>query len=81
MSIIKLYGSEACHKTKYYKALLDEKELTYQFLDVVQNDTYAEELRNLYETRKLNFPTLTIGSKKLRNPKKEDLLKWISRTE
>lgn len=81
MPIIKLYGSETCHKTQYYKELLDKEGAVYQFLDVVQNETHAEALRNLYENRKLNFPTLTIGNKKLRNPKKEVLLKWLSKTE
>lgn len=76
---IKLYGAEACHKTNYYKLLLDETKLPYQFLDVEENEEYAEELRNLYENRKLNFPTITIGKKKLRNPYKEELEKWLNK--
>jgi len=55
--------------------LLDKTELPYQLLDVEENKHHAEELRNLYENRKLNFPTITIGKKKLRNPYKEDLEK------
>jgi len=51
--------------------------LPYQFLDVEENEDHAKELRGLYENGKLNFPTITIGSKKLRNPYKEDLLKWV----
>jgi hypothetical protein len=74
---IKLYGAERCHKTQYYKIVLDEFRLPYQFLDVEQNKDHAEELRDLYENRKLNFPTITIGKKKLRNPHKEELGKWI----
>ncbi len=74
---IKLYGADGCHKTNYYKILLDNSELPYQFLDVEENKDHAEELRSLYENRKLNFPTITIGKKKLRNPYKEDLEKWI----
>ena len=31
----------------------------------------------VYENGKLNFPTITIGSKKLRNPYKEELYKWL----
>lgn len=77
--IIKLYGAEGCHKTKYYQLLLDETELPYQFLDVEQNKDHATELRGLYENGKLNFPTITIGSKKLRNPYKEDLYKWLNK--
>ena len=76
---IKLYGTESCHKTKYYKSLLDKTELTYQFLDVAQNATYAEELRGLYENNNLNFPTITIGRKKLRNPHKQELELWLDK--
>ena len=77
--IIKLYGAEGCHKTNYYKILLDRTDLPYQFLDVESNELYAEELRSLYENRKLNFPTITIGKKKLRNPYKEELEKWLDK--
>lgn len=76
---IKLYGAEACHKTHYYKLLLDQTAFPYQFLDVEKNEDYAEELRELYENRKLNFPTITIGKKKLRNPYKEELEKWLKK--
>lgn len=76
---IKLYGTIGCHKTDYYKILLDETKLPYQLLDVEANKDYAEELRNLYENRKLNFPTITIGKKKLRNPYKEELIKWLNK--
>ncbi|CAA0202985.1 N-acetyltransferase [Tenacibaculum maritimum] len=74
---IKLYGANHCHKTHYYQLVLDEIGLPYRFLDVEENQAYAEELRNLYINKKLNFPTITIGHKKLRNPYKEDILKWI----
>ena len=79
LPIIKLYGAEGCRKTNYYKLLLDKTELPYQFLDVEKNEDDAEELRGLYENRKLNFPTITIGKKKLRNPYKEDLEKWLNK--
>lgn len=77
--VIKLYGANGCHKTHYYKLLLDDIGLPYDFLDVEQNQDHAEELRGLYENRKLNFPTITIGEKKLRNPYKEELHKWINK--
>ena len=77
--IIKLYGADGCHKTHYYKILLDKIGLPYQFLDVEKHEDHAEELRGLYENRKLNFPTITIGKKKLRNPYKEDLEKWLNK--
>jgi len=76
---IKLYGTERCHKTQYYKAFLDEKGLDYSFLDVEANANFAEELRRLYENRRLNFPTITIGEKKLRNPTDNDLNKWLTK--
>ena len=75
--MIKLYGTERCHKTKYYKTFLKTRNLDYAFLDVEQYEENAEELRNLYENRKLNFLTITINTKKLRNPSDKDLLKWI----
>jgi len=76
---IKLYGAAGCHKTNYYKLVLEEIGLPFQFLDVEANEVHAEELRGLYENRKLNFPTITIGKKKLRNPHKEDINKWLNK--
>jgi len=74
---IKLYGTDRCHKTHYYQLILNEIGLPYLFLDVEKNVNHAEELRGLYENRKLNFPTITIGAKKLRNPYKEELYRWL----
>ena len=79
ITAIKLYGALDCHKTKYYQLLLDETKLPYTFLDVESNESNAIELRGLYENGKLNFSTITIGSKKLRNPYKEDLYKWLNK--
>jgi arsenate reductase-like glutaredoxin family protein len=76
---IKLYGTEICHKTQYYKKYLEALNLKYSYLDVELNTVSAEELRSLYETRKLNFPTITIGEKKLRNPSDKLLNKWITK--
>jgi len=77
--LIKLYGTLNCHKTEYYKQFFNERELSFQFLDVKSNKDYAEELRNLYENGRLNFPTITIGAKKLRNPSDVDLDKWLNK--
>jgi len=74
---IKLYGTDGCHKTRYYQLVLNETGLPYLFLDVEKNTNHAAELRGLYENGKLNFPTITIGTKKLRNPYKEELYKWL----
>jgi len=76
---IKLYGAEGCHKTKYYKLLLEERQLPYIFLDVETNKAHAQELRSLYENGKLNFPTITIGKKKLRNPNKDEFTAWVNK--
>ena len=77
--MIKLYGAERCHKTQYYKTFLKTRNLDYAFLDVEKNKLFAEELRNLYKNRRLNFPTITIGKKKLRNPTDRELNKWIEK--
>ncbi len=76
---IKLYGTERCHKTQYYKKYLEDLSLEYRFLDVELNEANAEALRMLYENRKLNFPTITIGEKKFRNPSDTELKKWIEK--
>ncbi|WP_299111678.1 glutaredoxin family protein [uncultured Winogradskyella sp.] len=76
---IKLYGAQRCHKTQYYQVFFNEKGLTFSFLDVEKYANYAEELRQLYENRKLNFPTILIGSKKLRNPSDKELNKWLNK--
>lgn len=77
--MIKLYGTEKCHKTNYYKIFLETRNVDYAFLDIRQNEANEEELRNLYENRKLNFPTITILNKKLRNPSDKELRKQIDR--
>ncbi|WP_299118895.1 glutaredoxin domain-containing protein [uncultured Winogradskyella sp.] len=76
---IKLYGTERCHKTQYYKSFLGQKGLAFSFLDVEMDDVFAEELRGLYENKKLNFPTITIDKKKLRNPSDNELNKWLDK--
>ncbi len=76
---IKLYGAERCRKTQYYKAFFETHSLSYTFLDVEESKDYAEELRGLYKNRKLNFPTITIDEKKLRNPSDKELNKWIEK--
>lgn len=75
---VKLYGAQRCRKTRYYQAFLENQNLDYQFLDVEENENYAEELKGLYQNRKLNFPTLTINTKKLRNPTDTELLQWLT---
>ena len=76
---IKLYGTERCHKTQYYTSFLHQKGLEFSFLDVEEHKDHAKELRGLYANGKLNFPTITIGEKKLRNPTDKELTKWIDK--
>jgi arsenate reductase-like glutaredoxin family protein len=77
--MIKLYGAERCNKTQHYKTFFKNRTLDFEFLDVEQNLLYAEELRNLYECRKLNFPTIIVGDKRLRNPTDKELIKWTTK--
>ena len=72
-----IYGAERCHKCVFYKQYLTDKGLKPQFLDVEENEGHAEALRALYTTGKLNFPTLLVGGKKLRNPATSLLDKWL----
>lgn len=76
---IQLYGAARCHKTQHYLSFFQEKNLPFTFFDVEENEDYAEALRNLYENRKLNFPTILIKDKKLRNPNDNELLKWLEK--
>jgi arsenate reductase-like glutaredoxin family protein len=76
---IKLYGSKRCHKTQYYKIFLETRNIDYVFLDVEENDNFAEELRDLYKNKRLNFPTITVDEKKLRNPSDSELIKWVDK--
>ena len=74
---IKIYGSTSCHKCLYYKNYLSDREIPFTFFDVIGNKHHAQELKNLYETGKLNFPTLVINGKKLRNPSDKLLDKYL----
>jgi len=74
---IKLYGTERCHKTKYYQLFLERNNIEYTFFDVENNENFAEDLRNLYSNRKLNFPTFLVGDKRLRNTSEKELNKYL----
>ncbi len=75
--LVKLFGHKECRKTKIYQSYLREKGIEFVFLDVHEDAAAADELRSLYLTGKLNFPTILVGSKKLRNPKFNELDKWL----
>ena len=76
---IKLYGSIDCHKTQFYINWFESQNIPFEFLDVVKNQNHATELRNLYTNNKLNFPTITVGEKKLRNPHTAEIEKQIKK--
>jgi len=77
MNRIILYGSETCHKTKHYISYFNDSNLAFSFFDVVKNEKHAQKLKSLYETNKLNFPTILVDDKKLRNPSTLSLNKWL----
>ena len=76
-SKVKIYGAKRCHKSRFYQTYFEDRKIDVDFLDVEQNEHYAEELRNIYPSKLLNFPTILIGEKRLRNPSIKDLNKWI----
>lgn len=77
--MITLYGALRCNKTRFYIDYFQKKNIAIKFLDVEENEQHAVSLRNLYENRKLNFPTITIFDKKLRNPSIAEIEKWIAK--
>lgn len=78
MKTITLFGTSDCHKTNYYKAYFESKNINYAFKDVLKQVHFARELRNLYSNRNLHFPTILINDKRLRNPNEKELLKWLN---
>lgn len=76
---IRLYGAARCHKTQFYIDFFKNKQLEFTFLDVEADETAASELRSLYTNGRLNFPTITINGKKLRNPRTTELERWIEK--
>ena len=78
---VQVYGAERCHKTCFYLDLLKKENIKVDFFDVEKNQDAAQDLRNLYITGKLNFPTILIKGKKLRNPSSKELEKWLKKKE
>ena len=80
-SNVRVFGAERCHKTQFYLDQLQKKNIHFEFLDVEKDMTAANELRSLYTTGKLNFPTIMVKDKKLRNPSLTELEKWLIKKE
>lgn len=76
---VELYGAKRCHKTQHYISLLKSQRLPFAFYDVEQDEKAAEKLRSLYVNKRLNFPTITLDDKTLRNPSDEKLIHWIEK--
>ncbi len=74
---ITLFGAIRCHKTRHYIKFLEQLGLPFVFKDVEKNEMHAEQLINLFDSGKLNFPTFLLDGKKLRNPKDDELLKQL----
>ncbi len=74
---IRLYGAARCHKSRFYQKYLADKGICVKFLDVEKDRTAARELHGLYSSGKLNFPTLVIKGKKLRDPSMRELDRWL----
>ena len=78
---IRVYGAARCHKTRFYLDYLKNNQLGFEFLDVEKDLEAAAELRSLYTTGKLNFPTILVKGKKLRNPSIPELEKWMAKKD
>lgn len=72
-----LYGAAGCHKTQFYQRYLKDRHIPFAFKDVRQDDLAAQQLKALYTSGRLNFPTLVVAGKKLRNPSTSQLEKWL----
>lgn len=72
-----LYGARRCHKTQFYLNYFKERNLELAFFDVEKDLEAAINLRKLYTSGKLNFPTIIIQGKKLRNPSIDEIEKWL----
>ncbi len=70
-------GLKDAIKHVFIWTFLKKNNLDFVFYDVEKEEAAALELRSLYTTGKLNFPTILIKDKKLRNPRISDLKKWL----
>ena len=77
---VTLYGSNECHKTLAYKRHLEGLGVGHEFLDVRLDAEAAEHLRSCYADRRLNYPTIVIGERRMRNPPLLKLEKELRRS-
>lgn len=77
---VKLYGSGDCHKTLVYKRHLESLGVTFEFLDVHLDAQAAEDLSNSNADRRLSYPMMVVGGRRLRNPPLAKLDKELRRS-
>ena len=75
--LVQVYGAARCLKSLFYIDWLTKRKVPFTFYDVEENNLFAAALRKLYKSGKLNFPTILVKDKKLRNPREHDLEKWL----
>lgn len=73
-----LFGEIRCPKTRYYQALLEERDVAYEMAEVDKDASAAERLIALTGSA-TKFPTFSINGRKVRNPKPEELDKELAR--
>tara|TARA_R110002073_G_scaffold159477_2_gene314793 strand:- start:1394 stop:1897 length:504 start_codon:yes stop_codon:yes gene_type:complete len=77
MQVIKLFGTQNCHKSKFYKQFLMNGGIPFDFYDVEVSQLDKELLSFYYPDGQTHFPTLIIGRKILRNPPQKAIMKHI----
>jgi len=77
-SDIILFGKARCHKTRHYRAALEERGLDYALAEVDRDPQAADRLSALAGGAD-KFPTFEINGRKLRNPSLPDLDKALAR--
>ena len=76
---ITLFGEVRCHKTRFYRATLEERGLIYEMAEVDHDANAAKRLAALAGSAD-KFPTFEINGRKLRNPSLPDLDRTLART-
>lgn len=77
---VEFYGSDDCYKTRAYRQRLETLGVPYRFLDVKHDPDAADRLRALYADKRLKYPTVVVGGRRLRNPTQTDLDKELYRS-
>jgi len=57
---IKIYGTGNCHFCKVAKQYFDDKELEYEYIDVIHTEGARDEML-IYSKGQLNVPVIVVG--------------------